>query len=198
VFVPWPNDRFVRHLESEGHKLRQRLKLTSTSRLDPAALIGTYDNMVLFDLRTAASTNAADLQLLRADSACWSAMAFRMGEEGNPWLITWNPWHAQNRIRVSVMEEVSHIILGHKPTDLIPHPITGLPQRTFARSKEREAYGVAGAALVPFNGLVPLVRQGQTEASIAEIFGVSVELVTMRTNVTKAREAAFPTNGRPR
>jgi|SRR5450631_3140876 len=189
MFVPWPNDRFVRHLESEGHRLRQRLKLGSTARLDPAALIATYDNMVLFDLRTAPAVHAEDLRVLRDESSRWSAMAFRMGE-ANPWLITWNPWHAENRIRVSLMEEVSHIILRHKPTDLVPHPITGLPQRTFTRSKEREAYGVAGAALVPFNGLAPLVQRGCPDAQIAETFGVSVELVVMRTNVTKARQLA--------
>lgn len=193
MFIPWPTDGFVRHLEGEGHKLRQRLRLESTAQLDPATLIGTYDHMILFDIRSAAGTNDADLELLRADSDRWSAMAFRIGD--NPWLITWNPWHAPSRIRVSMMEEVSHIVLGHKPTALVPDPRTGLPRRTFTPSKEKEAYGVAGAALVPYSGLVPLLRRGETNESIASLFGVSSELVTMRVNVTKARQAASAVNG---
>lgn len=88
------------------------------------------------------------------------------------------------------MEEVSHIFLQHAPTRLEPCPATGLPLRTFAKSKEKEAYGVAGAALVPFNGLSYLLSMSDDTGAIAERFGVSTDLVRMRIQVTRARERA--------
>ena len=68
--------------------------------------------------------------------------------------------------------------------------VTGLPRRTYSPSKEKEAFGVAGAALVPFAGLVSLLRAGATPATVSARYGVSVELATMRINVTGARKVA--------
>lgn len=156
--------------------------------LDPLKLIATYDDMSVVDIRDFARAHPEQLRILQEESGKWSAMAFRMGS--GPWLIAWNPWHAETRTRVSLMEEVSHIILKHKPTKLEPCPITGLPKRTFTPSKEKQAYGVAGAALVPYNGMVALLRGGASVEEIAATFGVSVELARMRLNVTRAADAA--------
>jgi len=189
MFVAWPKQRFLRHLEGQAHALRQRAKLGSLDRLEPAALIATFPGILLADLTSlAGDTHSAELSILNGESASWSAMALRI--DGGPWLITWNPWHAETRARVSIMEEVAHIVLEHKPTKLVPHPATGLPVRTWSPSKEKEAYGVASAALLPFAGIVQLLRRGNVEAEIAEHFGVSIQLVTMRINTTSARSAA--------
>jgi hypothetical protein len=152
------------------------------------SLIQTYDGMVPFDLGAVLSGESEDAQLLRSCSSSWSALAYREGD--GCWLIAWNPWHAPTRVRASLMEEVAHIVLEHRPTKLVPDPITGLPRRTFSRSKEQEAYGVGAASLVPYNGLVILSRLGRSEADIARQFGVSEELVAFRMKVTGARKAA--------
>ena len=44
--------------------------------------------------------------------------------------------------------------------------------------------------MVPFNGLVPLLKAGKPIEEIADIYGVSEELTMMRINVTGARKAA--------
>lgn len=88
------------------------------------------------------------------------------------------------------MEEVAHIMLEHRPTKLIVDPLTGLPRRTYSRSKEQEAYGVAAGSLVPYNGLVRLCRSGKTTGEMARHFGVSERLVAFRISVTGLRKAA--------
>jgi hypothetical protein len=189
MFRPWPKNPFVRHLEGKGHTLRKRLGLGEFEALSPSQLIQTYDDMALLDLRTLSGQFAAEFGVLQKHSNSWSAFALREG--GGPWLITWNPWHSENRVRASLMEEVSHIILKHRPTRLLPDPLTGLPRRVYAPSKEKEAYGVAGAALVPYNGLVALIQEGDRIPAIALRYGVSAELVQMRLNITRAADGAL-------
>lgn len=187
-FTPWPEHPFTRRLEREGHALRTRLKLTSFDALDPSTLITTFDEMRATDLIGLFGANHPGMRVLFDHRRAWSAIAYR--EQPEPWLIVTNPWHAETRQRASAMEEVAHIVLKHKPTRLDPCPHTGLPKRTFTASKEKEAYGVAGAALVPFTGLVTLLRDGESAEEIAIRYGVSVELANMRINVTRARKAA--------
>src|SRR4051794_24855020 len=98
--------------------------------MEPSALVATYDHMVLVPLRTVAgAAHQEQMRILERESTAWSAIALR--EKGGPWLITWNPWHTEARTRVSVLEEVSHIVLEHKPTALVPDRLTGLPVRTY-------------------------------------------------------------------
>jgi hypothetical protein len=187
TFVPWPDNRFVRHLERAGHRLRERMSLRPFDALDPVQLIATYDNMVLANLLDLFRDDPG-LRVLQEHRRAWSAIAYR--EKPGPWLLMANPWHAETRTRASLMEEVSHIVLDHRPTRLSPCELTGLPKREYTPSKEKEAYGVAGAALVPFNGIVPLLRAGESVDAIADRYGVSVELAMMRINVTGARKSA--------
>lgn len=189
MFEPWPKHKYLRHLEGQAHTLRKRAKLTPLQPLEPIDVAQTLPNVILAELRAlAALSSEGDLGVLERESETWSALALRI--DSGPWLVTWNPWHAPARTRVSVMEEIAHIVLNHKPTSLTPDPVTGLPVRAYSASKEKEAYGVAAAAVLPYAGLVQLLRQGKSDAEVAAHYGVSGQLVTMRTNMTKAREAA--------
>ncbi|MGB8297686.1 MAG: ImmA/IrrE family metallo-endopeptidase [Polyangia bacterium] len=144
--------------------------------------------MALLDL-TGVTGNASEVGVVRKFSGAWSAMAYR--EHGGVWLITWNPWHAETRIRVSLMEEVAHIILDHAPTKMVSDPRVGLPRRTYSPSKEKEAYGVAGAALVPYNGIMAMLQRGAGVSNIAVQYKVSEALVQMRLKVTGAQSAVL-------
>jgi len=186
MFWEWPSDKFVRHIEGRGHGLRKRLGLKESAALDPRQLVGTYKNMDLLDLGQVVG-HMAELEVLQRNSSAWSAMAYR--ENGGVWLITWNPWHAETRIRASMMEEVAHIILDHASTKLIPDPILGLPQRTYSPSKEKEALFVAGAPLVPYNGMMDMLACRRSGAEIAAQYQVSEALVQMRLNLTGAQSA---------
>jgi len=182
-FVPWPKDRFVRRLEGKGHELRRRLLLGDQERLGTRALINTFDDIQMVSLLDVGPEFSEQLAILEREASAWSAIAYR--EPGGPWLVSWNPWHARTRARVSIMEEVSHIRLQHAPTRLVACPNTGLPLRTFTKSKEKEAYGVAGAALVPYNGLVKTLGRGMGVDEVAAQYDVSPALVRMRAQITR-------------
>lgn len=62
----------------------------------------------------------------------------------------------------------------------------GLARRTYSRSKEREAYGVAGAAFMPYNGIEEMLGYGKGAADIVAQYQVSEALVQMRLKVTGA------------
>lgn len=183
MFVEWPSHPFVRRLEGIAFGLRKRLKLADLDQLDPWRLADTFPDVMMFDMRTALSGQADLCGVLTEHSSAWSALAYR--EKPGPWLVTWNPTHAEVRIRASIMEELAHIVLEHKPTRLDPDPLTGLPRRTYSPSKEKEAYGVAAASLLPYNGLYQLSRTGHDKSDIADHFKVSLQLVQYRMNVTR-------------
>jgi hypothetical protein len=107
----------------------------------------------------------------------------------NGWrLIILNPTHSGKRHKATLMEEVSHVFLGHKPSRLEVKN-TNQAGKTIARDYnadiEEEAYSVGAAALVPYTGLKKLIAQGKTSPDIAQHFRVSRELVEFRMKITK-------------
>jgi hypothetical protein len=84
------------------------------------------------------------------------------------------------------MEELSHIYLGHTPTQLIL--IDGGPAiRTFKKSHETEAYWVGSAALLP-RTILESARAGRISRDVlVGRYGVSSALVTFREKVTGIR-----------
>src|SRR2546426_1644223 len=86
-------------------------------------------------------------------------------------------------MRASLMEEISHVILGHKPTRILM-PEGGVACREYNAPDEEVAYGVGAAALVPYAALFMALRNGEKPESIAASFGVSLPLVLYRIKIT--------------
>jgi Zn-dependent peptidase ImmA (M78 family) len=110
-----------------------------------------------------------------------------------------NPAHGPQRNRATLMEEVAHVFLGHKPNRLAA--ITGDDQsrkspveanqsrdrmlaRDYNQTDEEAAYAVGAAALVPFGALRRQVMEGRNSREIARHFRVSRQLVEYRIKVT--------------
>lgn len=120
-------------------------------------------------------------QLLISDSDAWSAGSLRL-PTGDVRIVL-NPNHPDTRKSATLMEELSHIHLGHTPTQLIL--IDGGPAiRTFKKSYETEAYWVGSAALLPRPVLDFARVKRTTRDALAEQYGVSRALVTFRERVT--------------
>ena len=110
----------------------------------------------------------------------------------NGWrLVILNPAHGVHRNRATLMEEVSHVFLGHTPNRLavaVSDKKSGNRNRVLARdynkSDEEAAYAIGSAALVPYAALRKLVLDGRTAAQIAHRFRVSRQLVEYRIKVT--------------
>jgi hypothetical protein len=103
-------------------------------------------------------------------------------------LIILNPTHGANRQNATLMEEVSHVFLGHKPSRLAIKSFNkeGKPiARDYREEDEEPAYAIGAAALVPFSGLRRLIGEGKTSKQIARHFNVSRALVEYRIKVSK-------------
>lgn len=106
-------------------------------------------------------------------------------------LIVLNPTHGANRQNATLMEEISHVFLGHKPSKLAVTTYTkeGKPiAREYQADVEEEAYSVGASALVPFSALRRMINQGKTSREIARHFNVSRDLVEYRMKVSRLWE----------
>lgn len=110
----------------------------------------------------------------------------------NGWrLIILNPTHSSRRHKATLMEEISHVFLGHKPSRLEIKNINRAGKtvaRDYNADVEEQAYSVGAAALVPYSGLKKLIAEGKTSPEIARHFRVSRELVEFRMKINRLWE----------
>lgn len=158
-------------------------------RLDPFKL-AKYANLFVppFDeLRNALSEDT--LRYLLGDGKDqWSGGACSVPLPDGRKLIILNPTHSKSRQNATLMEEISHVFLGHKPSRLAVKTKTRDGQiraRDYHQDIEEEAYGTGAAALVPYTGLKRLISEGKTSAEIARRFDVSRQLVEYRIKVSR-------------
>lgn len=111
-----------------------------------------------------------------------SAFSVRVGGR---WVIALNGGHPATRRRVTLMEELAHVWLGHTPTTVSLNPLELEQHRSYNQKQETEAYALATAALVPFNELYrKALEENVPLTDIASYYGVSPKLVQYRTQVT--------------
>ncbi len=118
----------------------------------------------------------------------WSGGACSQALPDGRKLIVLNPTHGANRQNATLMEEISHVFLGHKPSKLAvtTYNKEGKPiAREYQAEVEEEAYSVGAAALVPYSSLRRMVNQGKTSKEIARHFNVSRELIEYRIKVSR-------------
>ena len=99
-------------------------------------------------------------------------------------LVIYNDSHPPRRVRATLMEEFFHIWLEHKPTRLRLMS-NGQGKREFHKEIEEEAYGSGAAALVPYQSLRSMLKDGMSVDEIADHFLVSSQLVDFRIRVAK-------------
>ncbi len=127
-------------------------------------------------------------ELLQGSKDSWSGGACSQRLPDGRKLIILNPTHSPNRQNATLMEEISHVFLGHQPSRLAVRKLNK-QGKTIARDYrpeiEEEAYGVGAAALVPFASLKRFIRRGKTSREIAKHFNVSRDLVEYRIKISK-------------
>ncbi len=129
--------------------------------------------------------------LLGDGSDKWSGGACSQALQDGRKLIVLNPTHNKNRQNATLMEEICHVFLGHKPSRLAIENVDkhGRPiARDYREDDEEAAYSIGAAALVPFSSLRRFVEQGKTSREIARHFSVSRELVEYRMKVSRLWE----------
>ena len=128
------------------------------------------------------------LHLLGEGRDKWSGGACSQALPDGRKLIILNPTHGKNRQNATLMEEICHVFMGHKPSRLAIENKNKDGQtiaRDYRAEIEEEAYSIGAAALVPYSSLARMVDQGKTSREIAEHFHVSRELVEYRIKVSR-------------
>lgn len=156
--------------------------------LDPFRLAKFANLLVVsFDQIKGLSAETRE-HLLGSASEKWSGGACSLPLPDGRRIVILNPNHAPMRTNATLMEEVSHVFLGHQPSRLkvVAESASGQTiSREYRKADEEAAYGTGAAALVPFAPLRRFVLDGQTSVQIAKHFRVSRELVEYRLKVTR-------------
>lgn len=175
---------FLTWVENQARILRSRLALRPLAPLDPFELAKNMRVDIIRPSEIPGLRPDCLDQLLVKEFEAWSAGSLKL--PSNDVVVVLNPTHPKTRERATLMEELSHIHLGHTPTQLII--IEGGPVfRTFKKSQETEAYWVGAAALVPKAALERAKSNDAQRQVVARFYGVSPDLVRFRENVTGLR-----------
>ena len=152
-------------------------------------LVATFEQIEPF------LSEKSKLHLLNDGKDAWSGGACSQVLPDGKKLIILNPTHGENRQNATLMEEICHVFLGHKPSRLAieSYDNQGKKQgkiiaRDYNAEIEEEAYSVGAAALVPYTALRRFVEQGKTSREIARHFKVSRDLVEYRMKVSRLWE----------
>ncbi|MEZ5422214.1 MAG: ImmA/IrrE family metallo-endopeptidase [Pyrinomonadaceae bacterium] len=177
-----------RRYEMRAQGLRQFAGLKKdTDRLDPFELAAHANLLVVPFEQVSALSEGTREHLLGAGKDAWSGGAASIPLPDGRTLIILNPTHNKNRHAATLMEEVSHVFLGHKANELAVKDPSGKTTKTrdYNHAIEEEAYSTGAAALVPYSGLKKLIIDGRTAREIARHYGVSTALVEFRIKISR-------------
>jgi len=170
--------------ENVAIELRKELKLDSAAPLPPTR-VADHLGIGLW--------TPHDLEGLSRD-----ALAVLLGEENDSWsaitvahsgrkAIVYNPRHSAARRASDVMHELAHVIIGHQPERMIVSSNNDFALRTYDKKQEDEAIWLSGSLLLPRGALLEIVEAGVALPAAANQFGVSLDLLEYRINITAVR-----------
>ena len=160
---------------------RETLKRRLDEPLDPEELASHLDVLVWRPNDVPELSEKTLKQLLERDKESWSAVTLKVGATC---LTIVNSEHSLNRQRSSITHELAHIILKHEPDRIDVSTKGYLLLSTFEKEKEDEANWLAGALLVPREGLRRIFRSTKDPQRLAHHLGVSRKLLEWRLRMT--------------
>ena len=187
-----------RHHEIRALGLREFAGLRrDIQRLDPFKL-AQFANLFVasFDQIEPLLTEETLTHLIGDGKNAWSGGAASHTLPDGRKLIILNPTHGKNRQNATLMEEICHVFLGHKPSRLAIETRDKdgkIIARDYNHAIEEEAYSTGAAALVPYTALRRMVNEGKTVREIARHFNVSPALVEFRIKISRLWDA-YKTN----
>jgi hypothetical protein len=177
-----------RQFELNAMGFRDFAQVRPTAPLDPFRL-AKFANLVVVDFAQIEGLSAKNREhLLGPATEEWSGGACSLPLPDGRRIVILNPNHGRMRTHATLMEEISHVFLGHQPTKLkiVSEDAHGRRvSRDYRKADEEAAYGTGAAALVPFAALRRFVLEGQTSQQVGRHFCVSRELVEYRLKVTR-------------
>jgi len=173
---------YLDHIERQGRSLRSVLTLNEDVALCPFQLARAL-GIRLLDPRDLVMPQESLERLLGESSEEWDAVTVIVPERGA--LVILNPKRGQLRQRSTLMEEISHLFLRHRPSKIFLNSPGNIAFRGYHEEEEREAYYVAGASLLPYESIKNGLMKGRSIEQIAEQFQVTPQLVKFRVKTTR-------------
>jgi len=160
-------------------EIRSFAGIDLVAKLDPFALAESINVRVVYPSDLAGLSESSRSRLDVPDG--WSGGATQDLGDGS-YIVILNRKHSMGRRAATLMEEVCHILFGHRPSRIAAGRIGG---RSYNFNVEDEAYGVGAAALVPYYSLKNFLVSGVSVREIATHFGVTSSLVIYRARGTR-------------
>jgi hypothetical protein len=179
-YLPATTSKF-RQYEQFGLRVRSFLNLGIHHRLDPVQLADVIGVKIL-TLDAVSGLSCEAKQILSDASLGWSGGATPELPDGSR-IVILNPSQSPGRQAATLMEEICHILLGHRPSQIVQAAGAGQNHRNYNDSIEEEAYSTGAAALVPYRSLACDLSRGSSIGSIAKHFGVTQSLIRYRMRV---------------
>lgn len=171
--------------EPKAMQLRGLLSLQAEDILDPFCLAPKV-GLTLIDVSQVPLDDELRTYLLDGAGGQWSAGVHATPLPDGTYLCILNPTHDIRRRRITLMEEISHVFLRHRPTT-VRDLGGGLSNRNFLKSQEEEAYGVGAAAIMPWASFFHDLNRGISVDEISAKYHVSTALVVYRISITGAK-----------
>lgn len=167
--------------ETTSVNYRNALGIDLDQALDPKQL-ASYLGILVWRPEDVPGLSEEKLrQLTVKDPDGWDAVTLLVNGSRLTIINSADPQTRQNN---SVAHELAHIILDHKPGRIDVSEQGLLLLNTFDKEQEEEANWLAGAILVPREGLLMVYRQLRNAAATARQFEVSSKLVNWRLRMT--------------
>jgi hypothetical protein len=163
-------------LEETAERFRADLGLAHGDPLDSLRI--EVDGIQVMSVGNTNCLDSRTVSQLRRGASEWSAMSVPLDPNDENWAVLLNDTHTVERQRVTVLEELWHILLGHKLTKIAR--VAEAYGRTYDKTEEHDAYYLASATLLPKAAMIDAVSKNRSSEQIAREFGTSSELVDYR------------------
>jgi len=172
---------FKTRCENLALQVRSDLRLNKIAPLMPEALaqhLGVY----LWNPQQIDGLSGEALLQLRKDEGSWSAVTVAFGGIE---AVIYNDQHSRDRQSSDVMHELSHILLDHKPIEMVLFSKElDVVLRDYDEDAEEEATWLSGCLLLPRETLLYIKKRGVDEQTVRDTYHVSSTLFRFRLNKT--------------
>ena len=167
--------------ENAAHGHRRELNLDPFAALDPR-LLAVARGIKIWVPREVPDLSAAALhQLTKKDPSGWLAVTICIEDM---LLIIVNDEHSVERQNNSIMHELSHLLLEHKPAQVFVSSTGQMLLNEYDPVQEEEANCLSGTLLVPRDALLRTLGGEYDVSAAAAHFRVTTDLLRMRINLT--------------
>ncbi len=159
-------------IERQAAAVRRKLRLDELEPVNPWLLADEIPAHVFYPEDFGDEEFASKVRGIN-----WDGFAFSCD---GTLMVLLNPSRSLRRQTATLMEELSHHLLSHRPSSIKINPLTGILERSYDRSQEAEAYDLGAAILLPKERIQREVDQKRLAHEVAADHGCSDDLVIYR------------------